>query len=84
MTMHDIYNYLVKKVAKYHILQDYVLANLKHIKGKQYQLIIRGVATMQITLTTFSFPEISKDDYLKQQQMFLECSLSKKNKFMAI
>jgi hypothetical protein len=71
---HDIYIDLTRTVEEYPTFQDYLLADLRHIRGKQTQLIARGVATMEISPTTSSFPERIGDNSLKRRQSFLEMS----------
>ena len=77
-TSTHIYKSLVKKAAEYPILQDYLLADLKFIRGKQDQLISRGIATMQVSPTSFSFPERLGDNSLKRHRSFLESPLARK------
>ena len=76
----DIYKTLAKKAEEYPVLQDYLLADLKFIRGKQEQLISRGIATMQLTPTSFSFPERNGDNSLKRHRSFLESPLAKRKK----
>lgn len=77
-TSNAIYKSLAKMAAEYHVLQDYLLADLKFIKGKQNQLLSRGVATMEVSPTSFSFPERIWDNSLKRRRSFLESPLAKK------
>ena len=71
---HDIYIDLTRTAEEYPALQDYLLADLRHIRGKQTQLIARGVATMEIYSTQSVFPERMGDNSLKRHQSFLEMS----------
>ena len=72
-----IHKFLSKNVAKYPILQDYLHADLKFIGGKQKQLISHGIATMQVSPTSFSFLERTGDNSLKRHCSFLESPLAR-------
>ena len=76
-TSNAIYKSLAKNVAEYHVLQDYLLADLKFIRRKQDQLLSHGIATMEVSLTNFSFPKIIGDNSLKRRRSFLESPLAK-------
>ena len=71
---HDIYIDLTRTTNEYPALQDYLLADLRHIRGKQTQLIARGITTMEIFPTTSSFPKKMGNNSLKRHQSFLEMS----------
>ena len=75
---HDIYTDITKTADEYPALQDYLLADLKHIRGKQTRLIAQGVATMQVSPTTNSFPERTGDNSLKRHKSFLEIPTRKR------
>ena len=81
---YDIYIDLTRTANEYLALQDYLLADLRHIRGKQTQLIARGVATMEISPTTSSFPERMGDNSLKRHQSFLEMSSRRRKKSVHI
>ena len=81
---HDIYKDLAKTADEYPALHDYLLADLKHIRGKQTRLIARGVATMQLSPTTNSFPERAGDNSLKRHKSFLENSTPRKKSSLQI
>ena len=76
-TSNYIYKSLAKKTVEYLVLQDYLLADLKFIRGKQKQLISRGIATMQVSPTSFSFLERTRDNSLKRHHRFLESPLAR-------
>ena len=81
---HDIYIDLTKTADEYPALHDYLLADLRHIRGKQNRLIARGVATMQVDPTTSSFPEMTGDNSLKRHKSFLEIASHRKKPCLQI
>jgi hypothetical protein len=67
-----LYESLAKTTIAYPELQDYLIADLKHIKGKQKDLIARGVANPAEHEGLSQFPEILGDRSLKRHRSFLE------------
>ena len=82
--VHNIYIDLTRTADEYPTLQDYLLGNLRHIRGKQTQLIAQGIATMEISPTTNSFLERLGGNSLKRHQSFLGISLRRHKKSMHI
>ena len=62
----------------YPSFHPYLLADLKHIRDKQKDLIVRSVAILHAMLTASSFPEWGDDNSLKRHRGFLETLLPKK------
>ena len=75
-----LYESLANTTIAYPELQDYLVADLKHIKGKQKDLIARGVANSAKQEGLSSFPEILGDRSLKRHRSFLEGSASRSKK----
>ena len=71
----NIYASLALKAEQHPVLQNHLIAGLRHIRGKQDQLLAQGVA---LTPTTSSFPERTGDNSLKRRRSFLEFPLSKR------
>ena len=65
----NIYASLALKAEQHPVLQNHLIAGLRHIRGKQDQLLAQGVA---LTPTTSSFPERTCDNSLKRRRSFLE------------
>ena len=76
-----LYESLAKTTIEYPELQDYLIADLKHIKGKQKYLIARGVANPAKHEGLSQFPEILGDRSLKRHRNFLEGSASRSKKW---
>lgn len=73
-----LYNSLVLKADQHPVLQNHLIAGLRHIRGKQNQLIAQGVPHTPLSPTTTSFPERSGDNSLKRRRGFLEYPLPKR------
>ena len=71
-TIHNVFTSLARTAETYPELHPYLLADLKHIRGKQTELIARGVATLLATPTTSSFPKRGGDNSLKRHRGFIE------------
>ena len=69
-----LYESLVHTAIEYPGLQEHLVADLKHIKGKQKELIARGVATFQKKDNTTLFRACDGDRSLKRHKSFLEGS----------
>ena len=79
-TAHNIYSTLAMKAEQHPVLQNHLIAGLRHIRGKQDQLIAQGVTQMPMTPTTTLFPAITGDNSLKRRRSFLESTPSTKRK----
>ena len=79
-TVHNLYTALTKNVDTYPALHAHLLADLKHIHGKQTKLIARGDAMLQLTSTPKSFPTRDGDNALKRHWSFLENAPPRKKK----
>lgn len=77
-TANQLYTTLTKNADTYPILRQYLVADLKHIHGKQTELIARGDAMLHPTSTPSSFPARGGDNSLKRHRSFLEKLPSKK------
>lgn len=77
-TVTTLYTALTKNADTYPILQGYLLADLKHIHGKQTELIARGHATLPPRANPSSFPARDGDNSLKRHRSFLENLSSRK------
>lgn len=75
-----LYESLAKTVTNYLALQDYLVADLKHLKGKQKDLIAKGVATLQTKDDTTLFHVRDGDCSLKRHRSFLEGSATGSSK----
>ena len=73
-----LYASLALKAEQHPVLQNHLIAGLRHIRGKQNQLIAQGVTQMPLTPTTHSFPERAGDNSLKRHRSFLEFPLPKR------
>ena len=76
-----LYESLANTAIAYPELQDYLVADLKHIKGKQKDLIARGVANSAKHEGLSQFLEILGDRSLKRHRSFLEGSASRSKKW---
>ena len=79
-TIHNVFTSLARTAKTYPELHPYLLADLKHIRGKQTEFIARGVATLLATPTTSSFPERGGDNSLKRHRGFIESFYPNKKK----
>ena len=79
-TIHNLYTTLMKNVDTYPALHAHLLADLKHIHGKQTELIARSDAMLQLTSTPRSFPTRDGDNSLKRHRSFLENPTPRKKK----
>ena len=79
-TIHTVFTSLARTAETYPELHPYLLADLKHIRGKQTELIARGVAALHATPTTSSFPERGGDNSLKRHRGFIETLYPNKKK----
>ena len=77
-TTNNLYTSLTKNVETYPVLGAYLLADLKHIHGKQTELIARRDAMMRPISSPSSFPARDGDNSLKRRRSFLENTPSKK------
>lgn len=69
-----LYESLAKTKIEYPALHDYLVKDLKHLKGKHKALITRDVATLQNKDSTTLFPMRDGDCSLKKTRNFLEGS----------
>ena len=74
----SLFTSLSKNVDTYPILGAYLVADLKHIHGKQTELIASGDAMLHPTSSPSSFPARSGDNSLKRHRSFLENTPAKK------
>jgi hypothetical protein len=77
-TVNNLYTTLTKNADTYPILHAYLLAGLKHIHGKQMELIARGDAMLQLISSPSYFLARGGDNSLKRHRSFLENPPSKK------
>ena len=77
-TVSTLYTALTKNAETYPILEGYLLADLKHIHGKQTELIARGDATLAPTSSPSHFPARDGNNSLKRHRSFLENLSSRK------
>ena len=77
-TAQNIYSTLALKAEQHPVLQNHLIAGLRHIRGKQNQLIAQGATQMPLTPTTASFPERAGDNSLKRRRSFLEFPLPRR------
>ena len=77
-TASSLFTSLSKNVDTYPMLGAYLVADLKHIHGKQTELIARGDALVHPTSSPSSFPARAGDNSLKRHRSFLEGSPAKK------
>ena len=77
-TADNLYTSLTKNVETYPMLGAYLIADLKHIHGKQTELIARGDAMLHPSSSPLSFPARGGDNSLKRHRSFLENTPSKK------
>ena len=71
-TANDLYASLALKAEEHPVLQNHLIAGLKHIRGKQNQLIAQGVTNTPLTPASSSFPARTGDNSLKRRKSFLE------------
>ena len=72
---------MAKTTIAYLELQDYLIADLKHIKRKQKYLIARGVANPAKHVGLSQFLEILEVRLLKRHRSFLKGSASRSKKW---
>ena len=77
-TTNNLYTSLTKNAETYPIIGAYLLADLKHIHGKQTELIARSGAMVHPISSPSSFPARGGDNSLKRRRSFLENTPSKK------
>lgn len=82
--MHNVYTDLTKTMDKYLVPHIYLLAYLKHIRGKQTRLIARGVAMIACPPTTAPFPKMDGDNSFMCHRSFMECSFTTKKNPISI
>ena len=78
MTTYRLYTSLTKNADTYPMLEKHLVADLKHIHGKQTELIARGDAMLARTSSPTSFQKRGGDNSLKRRRSFLESTPSKK------
>ena len=77
-TVTTLYTALTKNAETHPFLQEYLLADFKHIHGKQTELIARGQAMLPPTSNPSHFPARDGDNSLKRHRSFLEKLSSRK------